>query len=135
MRQDRRSILRFAIGALAALWAADAVVAKDDYGLRNPAWALTPAAEQLLDEWGRTPYVRKNGRTDIFVRAQLKYGINRDDFAIDPNGGFGLARDVEDRLLRRLAQTYFLSECDMGIGDIAAFPNPSSLEFMLLQFI
>ena len=80
MRQDRRSILRFAIGALAALWAADAVVAKDDYGLRNPAWALTPAAEQLLDEWGRTPYVRKNGRTDIFVRAQLKYGINRDDF-------------------------------------------------------
>jgi len=45
-----------------------------------PAWRLTPEAVSLLKAWGEKPYVRKNGRTDFFVRAQLKYGVNRDDF-------------------------------------------------------
>ena len=80
MGQNRRSILKVAIGALAALWAVDAAMAKDDYGLKNPNWTLTPEAAALLAEWGAQPYARKNGRTDLFVRAQLKYGINRDDF-------------------------------------------------------
>ena len=54
--------------------------APDDYGLRSKSWRLDDGAKRLLAEWGATPYVRKAGRTDIFVRAQLKYGINRDDF-------------------------------------------------------
>ncbi len=68
--------LFLAVGFALSLFAYSA----DDYGIRNPAWGLTPDAEKLLAEWGRQPYARKNGRTDIFVRAQLKYGINRDDF-------------------------------------------------------
>jgi hypothetical protein len=52
----------------------------DDYGLRAANWKLTPEAEKLLAEWSKIPYVRKSGRTDFFVRAQLKYGINRRDF-------------------------------------------------------
>ena len=52
----------------------------DDYGLRAANWKLTPDAEKLLAEWSKIPYVRKSGRTDFFVRAQLKYGINRRDF-------------------------------------------------------
>ena len=80
MRQNRRSILKVTIGALAALWAVGTAMAKDDYGLKNPNWTLTPEATALLAEWGAQPYARKNGRTDLFVRAQLKYGINRDDF-------------------------------------------------------
>ena len=52
----------------------------DDYGLTSSRWKLTPDAEKLLAEWSKIPYVRKAGRTDFFVRAQLKYGINRSDF-------------------------------------------------------
>ena len=55
-------------------------LAADDYGMRNPTWELAPDAVPLLSEWKSRPYSRKNGRTDLFVRAQLKYGINRDDF-------------------------------------------------------
>lgn len=52
----------------------------DEYGLRASSWKLTADAEKLLAEWSKIPYVRKSGRTDFFVRAQLKYGINRSDF-------------------------------------------------------
>ena len=52
----------------------------DEYGLRAANWKLTADAEKLLAEWAKIPYVRKAGRTDFFVRAQLKYGINRRDF-------------------------------------------------------
>ena len=58
MRQNRHSVLKVAIGALAALWAVDAAMAKDDYGLKNPNWTLTPEAAALLlrnwltEEWG-----------------------------------------------------------------------------------
>ena len=52
----------------------------DSYGLRAKSWRLDAAAERLLAEWGTNEYVRKAGRTDFFVRAQLKYGINRRDF-------------------------------------------------------
>jgi len=52
----------------------------EDYGLRASNWKLTPDAEKLLADWSKIPYVRKSGRTDFFVRAQLKYGINRSDF-------------------------------------------------------
>ena len=54
--------------------------APDDYGLRSKSWRLDVDAERLLSEWGTNKYVRKAGRTDFFVRAQLKYGINRRDF-------------------------------------------------------
>ena len=64
----------------AAAMATVGLMAADGYGIRNPAWALAPDAERLLEEWSRIPYARKNGRTDIFVRAQLKYGINRSDY-------------------------------------------------------
>ena len=64
----------------AAAMAAVGLLAADGYGIRNPAWELSPDAERLLEEWSRIPYARKNGRTDIFVRAQLKYGINRSDY-------------------------------------------------------
>ena len=49
--------------------------ASDDYGLRSRSGRLDDGAKRLLSEWGATPYVRKAGRTDIFVRAQRKYGI------------------------------------------------------------
>ena len=52
----------------------------EEYGLRSKSWRLDDGAKRLLAEWGATPYVRKAGRTDFFVRAQLKYGINRRDF-------------------------------------------------------
>ncbi len=64
----------------AGMMAAAGLIAADGYGIRNAAWDLAPDAESLLAEWSRIPYVRKNGRTDIFVRAQLKYGINRSDY-------------------------------------------------------
>ena len=51
-----------------------------DYGLRNKVWRITPDGEALLAEWRRAPYRRASDRTAIFVRAQLKYGINRNDF-------------------------------------------------------
>ena len=52
----------------------------EDYGLRSKSWRLDADAERLLADWGTNKYVRKAGRTDFFVRAQLKYGINRRDF-------------------------------------------------------
>ena len=72
---NRRRHFALLASALALL-----ALAGDDYGIRNPSWQLDPGAKALLAEWGATPYARKNGRTDLFVRAQLKYGINRDDF-------------------------------------------------------
>ena len=54
--------------------------APDDYGLRPRSWRLDDGAKRLLAEWAATPYARKAGRTDFFVRAQLKYGINRSNF-------------------------------------------------------
>ena len=56
------------------------LMAADGYGIKNPGWTLAPDAEKLLQEWGRIPYVRKNGRTDIFIRAQLKYRLDRTDY-------------------------------------------------------
>jgi len=83
-------------GALALLWGSAAVAAivsepcasapkappaePTDYGWRSPAWRLTPEAEKLVSEWKRLAYEPKNGRTDFIIRAQLKYGINRDDY-------------------------------------------------------
>ena len=72
--------------ALAGLCsAADVVPSADyapptDYGIRSKNWRLDDSAERLLAEWGKVPYRRKAGRTDFFVRAQLKYGIDRNDF-------------------------------------------------------
>ena len=51
-----------------------------DYGIRNKTWRLAPGAKELLAEWAAAPYRRASDHTAIFVRAQLKYGINRDDF-------------------------------------------------------
>ena len=51
-----------------------------DYGARSKSWRLDASAERLLAEWGKVPYRRKADRTDFFVRAQLKYGLNRKDF-------------------------------------------------------
>ena len=51
-----------------------------DYGIRNRSWTLTPDGEALLAAWAKRPYRRLNDHTAIFVRAQLKYGINRTDF-------------------------------------------------------
>ena len=51
-----------------------------DYGVRSKCWRIDDSAGRLLAEWGKIPYARKAGRTDFFVRAQLKYGINRKDF-------------------------------------------------------
>ena len=51
-----------------------------DYGLLSPEWKISPDAKKLLDDWSRIKYVRKSGRTDFFVRGQLKYGIHRSDF-------------------------------------------------------
>ena len=64
----------------AAVLLAATVSAVEDYGIRNKDWRLDAGAERLLAEWGTNRYVRKSGRTDFFVRAQLKYGINRRDF-------------------------------------------------------
>ena len=49
----------------------------DEYGLKAANWKLSEDAEKLLGGWSKIPYVRKSGRTDFFVRAQLKYAINR----------------------------------------------------------
>lgn len=52
----------------------------ENYGLRCSGWTLTREAEALLSEWAKTPYARKSGRTDFFVRAQLKYPVDRSDY-------------------------------------------------------
>ena len=57
-----------------------AIVTVPEYGIRPANWKLDDEAKALLAEWGAKPYERKAGRTDFFVRAQLKYGINRSDF-------------------------------------------------------
>ena len=51
-----------------------------DYGLRNTAWRIAPDGEELLAKWRQAPYRRISDHTALFVRAQLKYGINRNDF-------------------------------------------------------
>ena len=81
-----RTILAAFSAALAGLCSAvDVAPSADyapptDYGIRSKNWRLDDSAARLLAEWGKIPYARKAGRTDFFVRAQLKYGINRKDF-------------------------------------------------------
>ena len=81
-----KSILAAFSAALAGLCtAADVAPSADyapptDYGARPKCWRLDASAERLLAEWGKVPYRRKADRTDFFVRAQLKYGINRKNF-------------------------------------------------------
>ena len=72
----KKTLLPLVPALAIAAFAADDV----DYGFRNPGWALTPDAAKLLEEWEAKPYERKNGRTDLFIRAQLKYGIQRDNY-------------------------------------------------------
>ena len=76
----RLSVFMVLIGLVC--WAKGDVpyAAPTDYGWRPKGWALTPDAQALTAEWNKTPYVPKNGRTAFIVRAQLKYGINRDDY-------------------------------------------------------
>ena len=68
-------------GCIAAEQAPEAKPAEAvDYGLRPKGWRLSDDAKALLAEWAKTPYRRISDHTAIFVRAQLKYGINRSDF-------------------------------------------------------
>ena len=68
------------LASCALLGAAIPYAEAPDYGWRPKSWALSPDARKLVDEWNKTPYAPKNGRTAFIVRAQLKYGINRDDY-------------------------------------------------------
>lgn len=68
------------LAALAAVTMTAKPVAEVDYGIRPKSWVLTDDAKALLAEWAKRPYRRQNDHTAIFIRAQLKYGINRNDF-------------------------------------------------------
>ena len=78
-----RRIIAAGLAAAVFTVVAGAVSTGDDAGgrgLRPKRWTLTPDAEALLAEWAKAPYRRLSDHTALFVRAQLKYGINRNDF-------------------------------------------------------
>ena len=77
--------MKLAIAALSAVMmatgCAEIPVAEEvDYGIRPKSWTLTEDAKALLAEWAKRPYARISDHTAVFIRAQLKYGINRSDF-------------------------------------------------------